>query len=459
MKIKRLFSLFAAFVIIVCSLLNPINTKVDALGVKSNGNGGRTDVGAWFVTYNTSGMWSNNFGTGFPIRYRMLMPDGKYGIPDSYNTEIIDFQLKELADAKVDFILFDLTNGGLTEKIHYGYPDNYWITETAQLTCERIAIWNKSHDWKIRYAVAVGTYDAIRTVGQEPMTIGQVTEYQAEAVLDLFYHKYGEDNYYQLKGKPLLVIHDFGHENDVNAPGGWKMYRASSTTDHDAGEQFIIRGSLTSPNEKTGFSWLTPRESGTFITDESATVCPGQWNHTSTSPGVPRLNGQHYIDDWDKVVNYYIAPDIVLISSWNDFNEDTAVFTADSSNCNEKWEEQWKDDTGSINNTMYLQITKEGIWRLRTNNGDKIDDLDDMLKDNDRIWLKNEKSDEQISKLVKTASKYKQADAAKNATVIFEGNINPWAVAIIFASFSFVVIIAAVIILFLNLRSPKKKNR
>ncbi len=380
LKYKKLFTLFFTICLLFC-IFTTITTTVSA-ATTSNGNGGKTDIGAWFVTYNTEKMWSNNFGSGYPINYRMLLPDGTYGIPESDNVEIIDYQLQQLADAKIDFILFDLTNGGLTSKIGYGWEDNYWITENAQLTCSRIVKWNKTHEWKIKYAVAVGVYAALR----KDLSIGEAAEYQSEGVWELFYSKYGEDNYYQLNGKPLMVLHDFGTVNAVNAPGGWKLYSVSSKTDHDSGDRFTMKGSLSTPNQDTGLAWYTPRE-GNIVTNESATVCPGQWSNHSADPNSPRKNGQHYIDDWKTIIKSDIVPKMVLISSFNDFNEDTAVFISDSSKCNPSWEEQWIDDTGEINNSMYWEITKEGIYKLRKKNGDTFKDLNKLKEGIDTSWF------------------------------------------------------------------------
>ncbi len=385
MKAKKMFAGFI-IVLMLVSLLATTPVSANEKKIKTNGNGGRTDIGAWFVTYNTSEMWANNFGHGFPIKYRTILPDGTYGIPDSYNTDVIDFQIAQLAEAQIDFILFDLTNGGLTEKIPYGWDGNQWIVETAQLTCERLKAWNESHDWKVKYAVGVGVYANLR----KTLSIGEAAEYQSEAVLTKFYHAYGEDNYYQIDGKPLLILHDFGNESALTVPGGWNMYSASSSTDHDAGDQFTIRGSLSTPHEDTGYAWYTPM-GGTVVTEESATVCPGQWNHANSMPNAYRENGKHYINDWKTILKSDITPDVVLISSFNDYNEDTAVFTADTSQCNPEWEEQWIDDTGNLNPSMYWEITKEGIATLRNKNKDSFADLKAVISKNTRSWF-SEKS-------------------------------------------------------------------
>ncbi len=385
MKLKKIVSCLIAVLILFCSVFSS-GISLQASTIKTNGNGGKTDVGAWFVTYNTESMWESNFGTGLPIKYQVLMPDGSYGLPDSRNIDVIDFQIKELADAKIDFVLFDLTNGGLTEKIPYGWNGNQWIVETTQLTCERIKLWNEKNDWKIKYAIAVGVYANLR----KSLSIGEATEYQAEAILEKFYHVYGEENHYQIDGKPLMILHDFGTENPITTAAGWNMYSASSRTDHDAGDQFSLRGSLSTPNESTGYAWYTP-QGGTFLTEESVTVCPGQWNHSNSTPNTYRMDGQHYIDDWKTVVESDIVPSIVLISSFNDYNEDTAVFTADTSQCNPQWEEQWIDDTGNLNASMYWEITKEGIAMLRDKNNDSFADLKGVISKNSRSWFSEKK--------------------------------------------------------------------
>ncbi len=388
MKIKRIISCCLAVIVLTVTFIAGNSFGVQARTVETNGNGGRTDVGAWFVTYNTESMWANNFGSGLPIKYRVLLPDGTYGVPNSYNVDVIDFQIKQLAEAKVDFILFDITNGGLTDKIPYGWDGNTWIVDTAKLTCERIKIWNENNDWKLKYAIAIGVYANLR----KNRSIGEATEYQAEAILKDFYHVYGEDNYYQIDGKPLLMLHDFGTESPTTVAGGWDMYASSARTDHDSADQFAVRGSCSRPNSTTGYAWFTSQE-GTIVTEECATVSPGQWNHSNSTPNTYRQNGKHYIDDWKIIINSTTVPDIVLISSFNDYNESTAVFTADTSQIDTNWDEQWKDDKGYLTPSMYWEITKEGIARLRDKNKDSFADLKGVIKTNSRSWFSEESSE------------------------------------------------------------------
>lgn len=440
---KRVLSVWLATLLLAgMAMLAGIPTA--AAPLDTNGNGGKTDVGAWFVTYNTEKMWANNFGNGIPIKYRVLMPDGSYGIPDSLDDSVIDFQLEQLAQAQVDFILFDLTNGGLTEKIPYGWGGNNWITDSALQTCARIREWNATHDWKLRYAVAVGVYANLRG----SLSIGEAAEYQSEGVWDLFYSRYQEE-YYTVEGKPLMVLHDFGRENPATIGNGWNNYVASSMTDHDSGERFTMRGSLSTPKEDTGISWYTPTE-GTIVTEEAVTVSPGQWNHSNTQPNKRRNNGQSYINDWKTVLNSSITPGMVLIASFNDYNEDTAVFSADTSGCDPNWTEPWYDDTGALNPSMYWEITKEGIARLRQKNGDGTEEAAAaLIARQSREWLSDKPAgDSDSGTKTGLAAAFAEALKADGSGAVAKAG---W----VLAGFVAVLLAAAVIIVTVALKKPR----
>lgn len=357
--LKKIISLLVV-IILCCSLFSvgvsaKVSTPTNTL--KTNGNGGKTDVGMWYITYNTRGIFTNNMGSGYPIKYKMLLPDGSYGILESDNVEHIDFQIKNLAEAKVDFILFDLTNGGL-------FPDKNgkiqwnWMVENAMLACERIAKWNDSHDWKLKYAVAVGCYQAIR----DGKSIGECAELQAEGVYKTFFTNktYGGDDHYQVDGKPLLILHDWG-ENVLTVPHGWNNYKGDRTY----GDKFFVRNGQG--GEKGTYGWHT--RYGTVLDDEVELLCPGQRIAGGSKANVPRDNGNAYLTGWEVVLNNTL-PRIVMIASFNDYCEQTGVWTADSSKCKGEFDEKWTDETGEINNSMYWDMTVEGIKLVRIANGE-----------------------------------------------------------------------------------------
>ena len=241
---------------------------------KTNGNGGKTDVGTWYVNYNNQSMWGNNFGSGFPIKFRMLMPDGSYGILDSGNVEHIDFQLKQIADAKIDFVLFDHTNGGLTEEVSYGWggTGSNLIDKNIRLTCERISKWNETHDWKIRYAMAVGVYEGLRD--PDGYSIGEVSEKQAKAVYNNYFKNsvYGDDHY-TLDGKPLIVLHHWGYNIFTREGIGLNYYKGDRTYLN----KFTVRnGQMGEPGT---YGW--DNRKGHKLHDEVFVVSPGQAVHSA----------------------------------------------------------------------------------------------------------------------------------------------------------------------------------
>ena len=347
---------------------------------KTNGNGGKTDVGTWYVNYNSSNKWINNFGSGWPIKFRTLMPDGSYGILDSANVSHIDFQLKQIADAKIDFVLFDHTNGGLTEEVTYGWGDTCReIDANIRLTCERIDKWNKSNDWKIRYSIAVGAYEAIRN--PDNYSIGEVSEKQAKAVYNNYFKNstYGDD-YYTLDGKPLIILHHWGYNIFTREGIGLNYYKGDRTYLN----KFTVRnGQMGEPGT---YGW--DNRKGHKLHDEVFVVCPGQAVHHAEKPDISiyREQGQWYRTGWEILLNNE-SPRIVMIASFNDYNENTGVYTADTSKCKAEFDEQWVDVNGKLNASMYWDMTKEGINKLRVKNGDNIKGLDKSVAVKEGVYI------------------------------------------------------------------------
>lgn len=317
--------------------------------ITTNGNGGTTDVGTWFTTYNNEEQWSDNLSYGFPTEHRPLDQNGNYSIPNSTDPDLIDFYLEQMADAKIDFVVFDETNGGMA-----GYfPANAWIVDNAALTAERIKIWNDNNTWQIKYALAVGAYPALR--GSD--SIGQTIENQAEYVYDNFYENAshgGPDNYYQVDGKPLILVYGLAA---VDATDYWNSYTGTKTH----GDDFTIR---TAQDGKVGtYGWQTTY--GTQIHPEVEVVSPG-FNAHHSSAFYSRDNGGYYEDSWNTVLHNDL-PRIVMITAFNDHIEDQAVWTTDTSN-NVGWypyEEKWYNPDGVQDPSMYWEMTKEYIDVLR----------------------------------------------------------------------------------------------
>ena len=366
--------------------------SVQEVTITTNGNGGKTDVGVWFTTYNVEHFWEHRFGgpNAFAVGYRSLLADGSYGIPESGSIEEIDFQIEKMAEAGIDFILFDLTNGGLSYKFNYGTNGGLaFIIDNAKLTCERLAVWNEAHSWKIRYAVGIGTYEALRNshVSETQASYGLAIEEQAKSVKQHFldddvYGKY----YYEIDGKPLLVLHNLSQGNPMTDEGGYDSY----TGDKKYSSRFSLRvsNSFADRGGPNNWSWLTrdteqpASTGGTMVGDEVTVVCPGQWNHADSAPNASRDDGKHYKANWDTVIRMESKPRVVLISSLNDYMEDTAIWPSDTSACTveEKWynyEDGRTDTTAEGRNTdadMYWNMTVNYIEQLRELNGDTVPD-------------------------------------------------------------------------------------
>jgi hypothetical protein len=131
-------------------LLHSAAMPMHAVTITTNGNGEAVDVGIWYCAN-----WDVNGGGWWPLSsYRPLLPNGQYGMHDGADPNVIDYHLQQLADAKIDFILFDDTNGDFNA---YG-PQNVWIKEKSKSVCARIKLWNERHSWKIKYAFSIGSF-------------------------------------------------------------------------------------------------------------------------------------------------------------------------------------------------------------------------------------------------------------------------------------------------------------
>lgn len=348
----------------------------------SNANGNSTDVGIWYTAYNCDSFWNARFAGAdtAPVGYDSLLPDGTYGVPESSNPEIIDFHLEKMAEAGIDFILLDLTNGGLTSEVPYGWSDahayagNRWTVEYAKLTAERVSAWNDSHKWKIRYAIAVGTYAAI----VDDSTIGAVSEAQAEAVYNIFVQNevYGDDYYcYDGDGdgvaEPLYILHDWG-KNSLECTGG--LYDYQETNDTPYCDMFTVRRGQA--GQAGSFGWHIGVNNGVTVHDEEVElVSPGQ--QVAGSINVSRYNSATgnltYDDCFNTVLSDTTMPRILMIASFNDYMENTVVFVTDTSegvleNGEEKWYVNGVD--GEIDNYLYWNKTINYLAQIRAKNAD-----------------------------------------------------------------------------------------
>ena len=309
----------------------------------------RCDVGVWYCTY-YGGDWTRVGGMSYcPTMYRPLCSDraGDFRTYDATDTAVIDFHLRKLAEAGVDFLLFELTPGGLG-----GYrPSMNLFVDNARTVAKRIKIWNENNGHKLRYAVAAGAHPDV--YGDSPVDL--CMESEARDVFESFYQspEYGgSDNYYTLGGKPLLVYWgDFGV-----MPSSWE----NRTVDSEFGDCFAIR---YAQDVRAGSYGWNIYSGGTALHREVEVVSPG-WGHYTRQipPYVPRENGGFYRRCWETVLSNPL-PKIVMIVAFNDYLENTAVWTADTERLTDA--DKWVGPDGSPAPSMYWDITVEYIKKLR----------------------------------------------------------------------------------------------
>lgn len=327
--------------------------------IKTNGNGGKIDVGIWYCSN-----WDADGGGWWDLAtYRPLLPNGSFGMYDGSDVAVIDFHLQKLAEAQIDFVLFDDTNGDFN---YYG-PKNTWIKEKSKAVCARIKLWNKSHPWKLKYAFAIGSF-MIGDSEYPTATSYDVIEQQARCVIQevFLHHEYDSNDYYQIDDKPLLVVLDYQRD----ARTRWEQFGGSK----GSANRFAVRWAGTSGGYSVAsgdYGWAM-NPAGVLLHPEVEYLQPGHDNHLPANAGwmhTSRKNGEYYVNNWDKILGNPL-PRIVMIGAFNDYTEDSAVWTADTSVDYPKARlpiERWEGKDGKLHPSMYWDYTVGIIRTLRHN--------------------------------------------------------------------------------------------
>jgi hypothetical protein len=312
---------------------------------------------------------------GYPVTNWTQVNDNDLGYRhyDSNDLEVMDFHIQQLAAARVDFVLFDTTNGGM------GYPDPYqnmmlswWCQDPAffradvQAFCQRLAYWNSDHNWKIRYAFAVGTGYAGQcdAANDDRATVLQRV---AEDVYRNFFQdsSYGGANYYQLDGYPLLVVHDGSVALAMSAIQSAQGYATNFNLKPSGGTL------------SAGACGWWPAELP-LADEEVVFISPGHNTHTGAQYGLARRNsGSFYDGEWNGFGGIFSwpsqgtqMPKAVLIGSFNEYIEDNAVWTADTSHVDSAnptgcADEVWLNSSAEIEPSMYWDATLRNVNKLR----------------------------------------------------------------------------------------------
>lgn len=299
-----------------------------------------------FMTPNTLNTWE-----AWNIFYRPRTL-GVYQTYDSSDPSVIDEHLAMIADAGIDFLLFDETNN---LDVNEGY-----IKARALAVCGRIAAWNTdlSHR-RLRYAIAVGGIQ----FNNNPETF----ETEAGMVWDQFVNNPscgGPSTYMNEEGKPLLIFYSGSYGQRLT----WENWQG----DKQRSGNFIVRfgqGKVpnggTPPQEDYGlyYGWGYPQ--GSLANPDVMVVMPG-WNNKHgefVSRSYNGVWGDFYrLMGWERV--HQQKPRMIIINSFNEYSEETAVAPADTSLLKSP-SEPWINTQGQLSPDMYWDMTKtynRNIW-------------------------------------------------------------------------------------------------
>ncbi|MFC5405165.1 FG-GAP-like repeat-containing protein [Cohnella soli] len=301
--------------------------------------------GTWKVErYRQNDSVASDTWAGFSPKPALLyrpLTLGSYQTYDSGDAAVIDEHLATIADAKIDWLLLDETNG-------LNNVSGAILNRAARLA-QRIKSWNdNAANRDIRYAFAIGRAQWT----QDPLSIEQ----EAGQVWDEFanHPSYGGSNYYyQLDGKPLLVVYV-----GASVQNAWRNYTGSKANSN----HFTVRFASNAAAGEYGWQLSA---AGTVDNDEVMNVMPGWNNHVGNLPIVNRNKGTFYSQlTWERVLNRPVKPRIVMINSFNEFAEDTGIQIADTSGL-AATSEKWTNSEGVLDPAMYWNMTKNYIRQLQ----------------------------------------------------------------------------------------------
>ena len=310
----------------------------------------KTQVGIWYSTWYNLG--ENNFwehgGNNQAVYYRPLLKDGKsFGIYDSMDREQTNFHLKAIADAQIDFIIMDQTN--LVDNPFGGGCINKASIDTAKA----IRAWNLAGNRRIRYCSGIGAFGTKEDMGHIESEAKLLWERYCE-------QEWGtEDDHVYIDGKPLFVIF-----NCLFTEAEWREYQATHETPYC--DRFTIRCSTGHVYKGTYGQWGWVMPDGPQIDEDVAVMMPGWYKFHFTLPFVFRERGNSYRNSWKTLLASDITPNYVVINSFNEYAEHTAVFTASTHEFPADYPiEGWIDEDGNPAPSLYWDITKEYIAKYK----------------------------------------------------------------------------------------------
>ena len=297
----------------------------------------RTNVGIWYSTWYSNeegytieqcaideqkksdgegyGCAPHNFWFKHNIGYLPYLSTKTFGYHDTYDESEIRFHLREIGNQDIDFLIFDQTNN-----IHV---DGGFIYERTMAAVRYLNDFNLKHQ-KIYYVNAVGGNQWQKTTE----TKASITETEAKDIWNDFVMdaELGQYQYYY-NDKPILVIFG-GHEmksiveNYINNNPGSYLEKYS-----------LFYADNSNTPGYWGWSPTTPVQS-----DKAMVVMPGWRNENGNPPVIRQKQPSINIDDgdtyrlyWNAVINRDNYPEFVIINSFNEYAERTAIWITDTS--------------------------------------------------------------------------------------------------------------------------------
>lgn len=310
-----------------------------------------TQIGIWYSIWydlkETGSLWDDDKGTtNQPIYYRPLLPDGTYGKYDSGDRSIMKYHIQEITDAGIDFIILDQTND-----IDTG---DGTLNMNARNMVRCIWQWNKEEgNRKLRYCSAIG---ALAEMNGDMSIIESEAKKLWERYVDTDWGT--ENDHVYVDGKPLMVVFPFTEEE-------WDAYTGSK----EYANRFTIRFAEGHAYEPGYWGWAMPK--GTLVNEDVACIIPGWYKFNHPLEKVYRNKGKTYKKNWETLLASELIPDFVVINSFNEYAEHTAVFAADTSGFPKGYPlEKWVNENGEETPSLYWDMTKEYIAKYR--NGDII---------------------------------------------------------------------------------------
>ncbi len=295
----------------------------------------------WYDTRKVNSFWDNDGGpTKLPIFYKPLLKDGTYGRYSSGDESMIQYHLEEISGAGIDFIIMDQTND-----IDNGDGS---LNQNSLLTAKKIKEWNDAGNRPLKYCSSIGAY-------AELTGDFSIIESEAKKLWERYIETpWGTEEYHEyVDGKPLMVVFPM-------SPAQWEAYDGDKTY----ANKFTIRFAFGHAYEPGYWGWVMPK--GTLVNEDVACIIPGWFKYNHPYEKVYRERGNTYKKNWETLLASDIIPRFVVINSFNEYAEHTAVYTADTSDFPEDYSiEGWIDESGKKAPSLYWDMTKKYIQKYR----------------------------------------------------------------------------------------------